>query len=121
MSNIARFAAYAAAFEKSFETDDWSTVAPFFSENAVYITGDELQPCVHSSANQGASSLRRGLFMSLGNLEMAVTLCLDCLETDERLSWAFGIALAVESAAIVKISRRGLARQGRKERHCGMH
>ena len=36
MSKIARFAAYAAAFEKSFASDDWSLVEPFFTEAAVY-------------------------------------------------------------------------------------
>jgi ketosteroid isomerase-like protein len=36
MSRIARFAAYAAAFEKSFASDDWSLVEPFFTEDAVY-------------------------------------------------------------------------------------
>lgn len=41
MSHIARFAAYAAAFEKSFVNDDWSLVEPFFSEDAVYEAGLE--------------------------------------------------------------------------------
>ena len=36
MSKIGRFAAYAAAFEKSFASDDWSPVEPFFTESAVY-------------------------------------------------------------------------------------
>ena len=36
MSKIPRFAQYAAAFEKSFATDDWSLVEPFFTEDAVY-------------------------------------------------------------------------------------
>ena len=36
MSKIARFVAYAAAFEKSVETDDWSLLEPFFTEDAVY-------------------------------------------------------------------------------------
>lgn len=36
MSKIGRFAAYAAAFEKSFVSDDWSLVEPFFTEEAVY-------------------------------------------------------------------------------------
>jgi hypothetical protein len=36
MSNIARFAEYAAAFEQSFASDDWSHVAPFFADDAVY-------------------------------------------------------------------------------------
>jgi ketosteroid isomerase-like protein len=36
MSSIPRFAAYAAAFEKAFASDDWSLVEPFFTEDAVY-------------------------------------------------------------------------------------
>jgi len=36
MSNIARFAAYAGAFEQAYESDDWSQVESFFSEDAVY-------------------------------------------------------------------------------------
>jgi len=39
MSLIPRFAAYAAAFEKAFETDDWFEVTPFFTEDAVYDIG----------------------------------------------------------------------------------
>jgi len=39
VSRIARFAAYAAAFEKAFASDDWSQVEPFFSERAVYAVG----------------------------------------------------------------------------------
>jgi SnoaL-like domain len=36
MSKIPRFAAYAAAFEKSVASDDWSLLEPFFTEDAVY-------------------------------------------------------------------------------------
>ncbi len=36
MSSIPRFAEYAAAFEESFATDDWTHVEPFFAEDAVY-------------------------------------------------------------------------------------
>jgi hypothetical protein len=36
VSNIPRFAEYAAAFEQSFASDDWSHVAPFFADDAVY-------------------------------------------------------------------------------------
>jgi hypothetical protein len=39
MSNVAHFAKYAAAFEKSYENDDWSIVLPFFTDDAVYETG----------------------------------------------------------------------------------
>jgi len=39
MSSIADFARYAAAFEKAYESDDWSLVEPFFTEDAVYVAG----------------------------------------------------------------------------------
>ena len=39
MSAIQLFAAYAAAFEKAYATDDWSVVEPFFTEDAVYDAG----------------------------------------------------------------------------------
>jgi hypothetical protein len=39
MSPIPRFAAYAAAFEKAYASDDWSLVEPFFTEDAVYEAG----------------------------------------------------------------------------------
>lgn len=39
MSKIPRFSDYAAAFEKAYASDDWSLVAPFFTEEAVYEVG----------------------------------------------------------------------------------
>ncbi len=36
MSILERYQAYAAAFEESFVDDDWSRIAPFFTEQAVY-------------------------------------------------------------------------------------
>ena len=36
MSISAYFATYAAAFEKAYVSDDWSTVEPFLTEEAVY-------------------------------------------------------------------------------------
>jgi hypothetical protein len=40
MDVLARFLAYAAAFEVAYESDDWSAVEPFFTEDAVYtVTG----------------------------------------------------------------------------------
>jgi len=39
MSHIPRFAAYAAAFEKSYENDDWAALTPSFTEGAVYDAG----------------------------------------------------------------------------------
>jgi len=35
-SSIPHFARYAEAFEKSYASDDWSHVEPFFTEDAVY-------------------------------------------------------------------------------------
>jgi hypothetical protein len=39
MSTLSQFIAYAAAFEKAFESDDWSLVEPFFTDDAVYQVG----------------------------------------------------------------------------------
>lgn len=36
-----RYLAYAAAFEESFEDDDWSRIAPFFTNDVVYATDTE--------------------------------------------------------------------------------
>jgi len=42
MSNLAHFGAYAAAFEESYASDDWSLVEPFFADDAVYEAGIDL-------------------------------------------------------------------------------
>jgi hypothetical protein len=39
MSLIPRFAAYAAAFERAYESNEWSDVEDFFSEDVVYEIG----------------------------------------------------------------------------------
>ena len=39
MSNIPQFLAYAAAFEKAYEDNEWSALEAFFSEDAVYEIG----------------------------------------------------------------------------------
>lgn len=39
MSHIEHFAAYAAAFERAYENDDWSEVESFFAADAVYEIG----------------------------------------------------------------------------------
>jgi hypothetical protein len=36
MSILDRYQAYAAAFEESYEDDDWSHIEPYFTEDAVY-------------------------------------------------------------------------------------
>jgi hypothetical protein len=37
METIDRFAAYAAAFEEAYVSDNWSQLEPFFTEDAVYV------------------------------------------------------------------------------------
>lgn len=54
MSNIPRFAAYAAAFEKAFETDDWSALEPYFKEDAVYEIG---LPLLGAERAEGRSAI----------------------------------------------------------------
>lgn len=39
MSNLAQFAAYAAAFERSYLSDEWSEVEQYFDPKAVYEVG----------------------------------------------------------------------------------
>lgn len=39
MPNLPRFLAYAAAFEEAIESDDWSRLEPFFTEDVVYEIG----------------------------------------------------------------------------------
>lgn len=41
MSLIGQFAAYAAAFEQAFASNDWSALEPFFTEDAAYVVGME--------------------------------------------------------------------------------
>jgi hypothetical protein len=36
MGQIERYAAYAAAFEEAYASDNWSVLEPFFTEDAVY-------------------------------------------------------------------------------------
>ena len=44
MSHIARFAAYAAAFEEAVASDDWSPLEPFFTDHVVYEVGLPIDP-----------------------------------------------------------------------------
>jgi len=40
MSNLKRFAEYAAAFEETYIDDDWTRLVQYFSPDAVYLPGD---------------------------------------------------------------------------------
>lgn len=39
MSALQHFMGYAAAFEKAFASDDWTALAPHFTDDAVYVVG----------------------------------------------------------------------------------
>ena len=41
MDIVARYRAYADAFEETYLDDDWSRLAPFFTENACYSPGQQ--------------------------------------------------------------------------------
>ena len=45
MSIIARFVAYAADFEKTLADDDWSRLAQYFSDDAIYRVESDLFGC----------------------------------------------------------------------------
>ncbi len=40
MSNLPKFAEYAAAFEETLEDDNWQRLEKYFTENASYLPGD---------------------------------------------------------------------------------
>lgn len=54
MSHLARFGAYAAAFERAFESDDWNEVGEFFAEDAVYEVG---LPMLGASRVEGRAAI----------------------------------------------------------------
>jgi hypothetical protein len=60
MAIVDRYLAYADAFEKSFVDDDWSRIAPFFTDDAVYETVFETDETAHGNAAVLAK-LKRGI------------------------------------------------------------
>ena len=50
MSMIGRFAEYAAAFETAYESDDWSPIEAYFTEDAVYDSGQGPEAAVEGRA-----------------------------------------------------------------------
>jgi hypothetical protein len=66
MSRIDRYAAYAQAFEKAFENDDWSLVEPYFSEDAVY---ESLEAPPLGYRSEGRSAILEDLKRSLDSLD----------------------------------------------------
>lgn len=60
-TNLSRFAAYAAAFEETFADDDWSRIAPYFHEDAVYLVEGVPHPCELHGRDAILKGMRRSL------------------------------------------------------------
>ncbi len=54
MSHLARFGAYAAAFERAAATDDWSILEEYFTDDAVYEIG---MPLLGAQRAEGRSAI----------------------------------------------------------------
>ena len=66
MDPIGRFREYAAAFEEVFESDDWTLLEGFFSEDAVYeLVGAEL----FEGRHEGRDAIFAALKASLDNFD----------------------------------------------------
>ncbi len=62
MDPIARFQEYAAAFEQVYESDDWSLLEPYFTEDAVYeIFGGEPFAGKHEGRDALLAHLKRSV------------------------------------------------------------
>lgn len=55
MSRIALFVKYANAFEDAYKSNDWSLIAPFFAEDAVYDVGQMPPPL--GGINEGRDAI----------------------------------------------------------------
>ena len=60
-----RFYAYAMAFEETYDDDDWTRVAPFFAEDAVYEVRNSALAC----RIEGRDAILRGLKKSLDGFD----------------------------------------------------
>ncbi len=66
MNAIARFGEYAATFEKVFESDDWSLLEPYFTEDSVYdVAGDP----PFGGRHEGRDAVFTGLKQSLDSFD----------------------------------------------------
>jgi hypothetical protein len=66
MSILDRYRAYADAFERSYEDDDWSHIEPFFTENASYTAGE---PHAHSTV----TTKWRGTYTKAGLPDLVIS------------------------------------------------
>lgn len=62
MDPIARFAEYAAAFERVYASDDWSQLEPYFTEDAEYLmVGSQAFAGRHSGRDAAFAALKRSV------------------------------------------------------------
>jgi ketosteroid isomerase-like protein len=66
MDIVQRFLGYAAAFEKAYETDDWSHLDPFFTEDAVYET---LADPPFGNRNEGLEAVKAGFKQAVAGFD----------------------------------------------------
>jgi hypothetical protein len=60
-TNLSRFESYAAAFEQTYADDDWSRLAPYFHEDAVYIVRGVSAPCELHGRDRIFAGMRKSL------------------------------------------------------------
>lgn len=61
MSIVERFVAYAADFEKTLADDDWSRLAQYFSDDAVYRVESDLFGCELTGAHAIFAGMKKSL------------------------------------------------------------
>lgn len=61
MSNLSTFMAYAAAFEQTFDDDNWQRLAPFFTEDATYEVSGIPGACVLRGRDQIFAGMKKSL------------------------------------------------------------
>jgi hypothetical protein len=65
MGTAERFYAYALAFEETYDDDDWTRIAPFFADDAVYEVRNSALAC----RIEGRDAILRGLKKSLDGFD----------------------------------------------------
>ena len=90
MSIIERFLAYAAEFEKTLEDDDWSRLAPYFSEDATYRVEADLFGCDLSGRDAIFAGMKKsldGFDRHFDEREIALTEGPDVDGEEMRVAW----------------------------------
>ncbi len=90
MSIIERFAAYAADFEKTLADDDWSRLAQYFSQDAVYRVESDLFGCELTGPDSIFAGMKKsldGFDRNFSKREIALTEGPAVEGEEMRVSW----------------------------------